>query len=222
MSISLRPSRRDTACAAMMAGTFLLTASVLATTYAADRLVKIPLTIQADTVHTGTAELLDVAALAEGTLFVDPAVPITVNQRVTAQEPSDADVVTLQSALQMTRDDRTGTAAIVNASVDRVTVDRRTGFAVEEPIGAIQGNPDDPADPVAHDAPSSSFPSTLRSSRTLTSTRPSARVTTSTSWEWTSSKDFRFTGFNKRSRRPKSAALSPFPPRVWGGRARSR
>lgn len=142
----------------MMAGTFLLTASVLATTYAADRLVKIPLTIQADTVHTGTAELLDVAALAEGTLFVDPAVPITVNQRVTAQEPSDADVVTLQSALQMTRDDRTGTAAIVNASVDRVTVDRRTGFAVEEPIGAIQGNPDDPADPVAHDGAQFKFP----------------------------------------------------------------
>ena len=158
MSICLRPSRRGTACAAIVAGTFLLTASALAPTYVADRLVKIPLAIEADTVHTGTAVLLDVAALAKGTLVVDPSVSVTVNQRVTVEDPSDADVVTLQSALQMTRDDRTGTAAIVNASVDRVTVDRRTSFALEEPVGSIQGSLDKPADPVVHQGLQFKFP----------------------------------------------------------------
>lgn len=158
MSIRLRQARRGTASAAVLAGTFLLTASVMATTYAADQLVKIPLSIEADTVSTGTAELLDAVALAKGTLVVDPAVPITVNQRVTIQDPSEADIATIQSAVQMTRDDRTGTSAVVNASIDRVTVDRRTGFALEEPIGTIQGSLDKPAEPVAHDGLQFKFP----------------------------------------------------------------
>lgn len=151
MSIRLRPTRRGTACVLIAAGAFSLTASALTPTYVADNLVKIPLSIEAATVSTGTAELLDAAALAKGTLTVDANVPITVNQLVTVQEPSDADLVTLQSAMQMTRDDRSGQAAIVNASIDLVTVDRRTGSAVADPVGSIQSSSDKPADPVAHE-----------------------------------------------------------------------
>ena len=158
MSISLRPSRRGTGCAAIAAGAFLLTASALTPTYVANQLVKIPLSIEAATVSTGTAELLDAGALAKGKLVIDPAVPITVNQLVTVQEPSNADVVTLQSAVQMTRDDRSGQAAIVNASVDLVTVDRRTATAVDEPVGSIQGSADKPADPVEHEGYQFKFP----------------------------------------------------------------
>ncbi|WP_345353342.1 DUF3068 domain-containing protein [Rhodococcus olei] len=158
MSISTRPSRRGTACAAIVAGTFLLTASALAPTYAAERLVKIPLSIEADTVSTGSAVLLDAAALAKGKLIIDHDVPVTINQLVTVQDPSDVDVVTLQSTVKMTRDDRTGPTAIVNASVDRSTVNRRTGLAVEEPAGSIQSSIDKPGDPVVHDGLQFKFP----------------------------------------------------------------
>ncbi|MFZ2177935.1 MAG: DUF3068 domain-containing protein [Rhodococcus sp. (in: high G+C Gram-positive bacteria)] len=158
MPISLRTSRRCTACAAILAGTFLLTVSAMAPTYAARHLMKIPLSIEASTVSTGTADLLDAAALAKGKLIIDSSVPITVNQRVTVEDPSDANTATLQSAVQMTRDDRTGAGAIVNASVDRSTVHRRTGLAVADPAGSIQSTSGKPADPVAHEGLQFKFP----------------------------------------------------------------
>nr|WP_280763768.1 DUF3068 domain-containing protein [Prescottella agglutinans] len=158
MPIRLRPSRRSAACVSISVGGFLLTASTLIPTYAADSLVKIPLSIEAETVSTGTAELLDAAALVRGKLIVEQNVPITVNQRVTVQEPADVDVATLQSAIQMTRDDRKGSAAIVNASIDRSTVNRRTGLAVDDPIGSIQSSFGKPADPVAHEGLQFKFP----------------------------------------------------------------
>lgn len=179
MPISLRLSRHGTACAAIMAGTLLLTMSALAPTYAASQLVKIPLDVEADTVSTGTAQLLDAAALTKGKLEIDPTVPITVNQRVTVQDPSDSNTVTLQSAVQMTRDDRNGPRSVINASVDRTTVDRRTGYAVSEPSGSIQSSLDKPAEPVAHEGLQFKFPfdtkklsypyfdTTLRSSRAI-------------------------------------------------------
>lgn len=120
--------------------------------------MKIPLSIDAATVSTGTAELLDVGALANGTLLVEPNVPITVLQRVNVQDPSDSDVVTLQSAVQMLRDDRTGNDAIVNASVDRLTVDRTSGIAVSDPPGSIQTEMDRPAETVVHEGFQFKFP----------------------------------------------------------------
>ena len=158
MSPNLRPSRRRAACVAIAAAGFLLTMSALAPTYAKGQLVKIPLSIDAATVSTGTAVLLDAAALAKGKLVVDSNVPITVQQRVTAEDPSGSDVVTLQSAVQMVRDDRVGSAAIVNASIDRSTVDRISAMPVEEPIGSIQTVMDKPAEVVAHEGLQFKFP----------------------------------------------------------------
>lgn len=158
MSPNLRPSRRRVACVAIAAAGFLLTMSALAPTYAKGQLVKIPLSIDAATVSTGTAVLLDAAALAKGKLVVDSNVPITVQQRVTAEDPSGSDVVTLQSAVQMVRDDRVGSAGIVNASIDRSTVDRISAIPVEEPIGSIQTVMDKPAEVVAHEGLQFKFP----------------------------------------------------------------
>eukprot|EP01133_Synstelium_polycarpum_P022677 gene22678-27195_t len=158
MSPNLRPSRRRAACVAIAAAGFLLTISALAPTHAKGQLVKIPLSIDAATVSTGTAVLLDAAALAKGKLVVDSNVPITVQQRVTAEDPSGSDVVTLQSAVQMVRDDRVGSAAIVNASIDRSTVDRISAIPVEEPIGSIQTVMDKPAEVVAHEGLQFKFP----------------------------------------------------------------
>lgn len=154
----LHQTRRSVAFAAIAAGVSLLTASVLAPTYAANRLVKIPLSIEAETVSTGSAQLLDAAALLRGKLTIDRNVPITVIQRVTVQEPADDTVVTLQSAMQMTRDDRKGPEATVNASIDRSTVDRRTGLAVDDGVGSIQSTFGKPADPVVHDGLQFKFP----------------------------------------------------------------
>ncbi len=120
--------------------------------------MKIPLSIEAETVSTGTAELLDAAALVKGKLLIEQGVPITVNQRVTVEEPADAQIATLQSGVQMTRDDRKGSAAIVNASVGLSTVDRRTGLAVEDPIGSIQSELGKAADPVAYSGLQFKFP----------------------------------------------------------------
>jgi len=131
---------------------------VLIPTYATDRLVKIPLTVEAATVSTGTATLLDSTELVKGRLVLEDDVPITVNQRVTVEDPSDEDVVTLQSAIRMTRDDRSGTAAIVNASVDRSTIDRTTALPVEEPVGSIQTEVGKAFVPVVHDGLQFKFP----------------------------------------------------------------
>lgn len=158
MSLNLRIFRYTTACVVIGIGSFLLSASVVVYTYTAGQLVKIPLSIDAATVSTGTAELLDIAALANGKLLVEPTVPITVSQRVSVQDPSNSEVVTLQSAVQMLRDDRSGTAAIVNASIDLLTVDRASGIALADPPGSIQTDMDRPAETVVHEGFQFKFP----------------------------------------------------------------
>ncbi|MGU3585956.1 DUF3068 domain-containing protein [Rhodococcus sp. C26F] len=158
MSIGARPTPCIVASLAVLIGAFLLTVSVLIPTYAVDRLVKIPLTVEADTVSTGTATLLDSTELMQGRLVLEDDVPITVNQRVTVEDPSDKDVVTLQSAIRMTRDDRSGTAAIVNASVDRSTLDRTTALPVDEPVGSLQTETGKVPEPVVHDGLQFKFP----------------------------------------------------------------
>ena len=59
--------------------------------------------------------------------FIDNDVPMYSQRRVTAVEPSDADVITLQAAQSLLREDLAdgGDAdALVNATIDRVTLDR--------------------------------------------------------------------------------------------------
>lgn len=218
MSIGARPTRRIVASLAVLIGAFLLTVSVLIPTYAVDRLVKIPLTVEADTVSTGTATLLDSTELMQGRLVLEDDVPITVNQRVTVEDPSDKDVVTLQSAIRMTRDDRSGTAAIVNASVDRSTLDRTTALPVDEPWGQSRLRRAKCLNLWFMTVFSSSSHSTHRSSRIHTSTPPSSRAGTYISSRRPSWMVCRSTGSIKKSNRLRWEAASPCRPLCGAGK----
>lgn len=139
-------------------GSFFLAASATMAFYMAPELVKTPLDVDSSTVATGVATLLDTEALVGGVLKVDHDVPIRVLQKVTVEEPSDSDKITMQSAVLLQRDDKAGPQATVNATVDRFTADRRTAIPFDDPVGSIQKYTDQPADEVSHDGLSLKFP----------------------------------------------------------------
>ena len=154
-------SRRQVAvCTAVVVGSALLTGAVLIPTYAAPRIVKIPASVASTTIATGTAAVLvDIdAAIAKGHPIIDRNVPITVSQRVTSEEPTSSEVVTLQSARIVHRDDRTGEAGTVSATVERSSIDRTSSMPVAEPVGTIQRDPSKPPDAVVHDGLQFKFP----------------------------------------------------------------
>lgn len=73
--------------------------------------------------------------------FIDNDVPMYSQRRVTAVEPSDADVITLQAAQSLLREDLAdgGDAdALVNATIDRVTLDRVSSDPIDEATSTIQ------------------------------------------------------------------------------------
>jgi hypothetical protein len=139
-------------------GSFFLAASATMAFYMAPELVKTPLDVDSATVATGVATLLDTDALVTGVPKVDHDVPIRVLQKVTVEEPSDSDKITMQSAVLLQREDRAGPRATVNATVDRFTADRRTAIPFDDPVGSIQKYTDQPADEVSHDGLSLKFP----------------------------------------------------------------
>ncbi|MEH6820516.1 MAG: DUF3068 domain-containing protein [Dietzia psychralcaliphila] len=84
--------------------------------------------------------------------FIDNDVPLYSQRRVQAVEPSDGEVITLQAAQSLLREDKTGSDGVeglINATIDRVTVDRVTAMPIDEPVSTLQvvatGNADDSA-----------------------------------------------------------------------------
>ncbi|KAA0918636.1 DUF3068 domain-containing protein [Dietzia sp. ANT_WB102] len=73
--------------------------------------------------------------------FIDNDIPLYSQRRVMAVEPSDADVITMQAAQSLLREDKTGgddVDALVNATIDRITVDRVTAMPVDEATSTLQ------------------------------------------------------------------------------------
>ena len=73
--------------------------------------------------------------------FIDNDIPLYSQRRVQAVEPSDADVITMQAAQSLLREDKTGSDGVeglINASIDRVTVDRVTALPVDEAVSTLQ------------------------------------------------------------------------------------
>ena len=73
--------------------------------------------------------------------FIDNDIPLYSQRRVQAVEPSDGDVITMQAAQSLVREDRAGTDGVeglVNATLDRVTVDRVTAMPVDEATSTLQ------------------------------------------------------------------------------------
>lgn len=73
--------------------------------------------------------------------FIDNDIPMYSQRRVTAVEPSDADVITLQAAQSLLREDLADGGeeeALVNATVDRITLDRVSSEPIDEATSTMQ------------------------------------------------------------------------------------
>ncbi|MBY4127280.1 DUF3068 domain-containing protein [Rhodococcus fascians] len=139
-------------------GAFLVVAAILIPTYTVSALEKTPLDLEVTTVSTGTGSVLDARSLAAGRAVVDQNVPLTSQRFVTVEDPSDSDIMTLQAGQTLRRSDKQADTGLLTASVDRVTIDRKTSMPVESPIGTIQVAGDKPAEEVAHTGLQYKFP----------------------------------------------------------------
>ncbi|MCJ0892191.1 DUF3068 domain-containing protein [Rhodococcus sp. ARC_M5] len=139
-------------------GAFLVVAAILIPTYTVSALEKTPLDLEVTTVSTGEGSVLNASSLAAGRAVVDQNVPLVSQRFVTVEEPSDADIMTLQAGQTLRRSDKQADTGLLTASVDRVTIDRKTSMPVENPIGTIQVAGDAPAEEVAHTGLQYKFP----------------------------------------------------------------
>ena len=132
---------RIAACGIMGLGAALLIAALLLATYTKGKIAKIPLDVDATLVSDGTGTALDPASLAGERFIIDRNVPLALQQQVSVETPSNADVVTLQVGSTLRRTDKQQDAGLLLAMVDTVTLNRRTALAVtseSNPGGAVQ------------------------------------------------------------------------------------
>ena len=82
--------------------------------------------------------------------FMSTGVPLLYQRFATAQEPSNEDIVTLEFGNTMVRMDREEPANLLSATIDRITLDRRTQLPVDEPVSTFDLQPplDDNGNPV--------------------------------------------------------------------------
>lgn len=111
-------------------GTFLLAIALLVPTYTVGKLKKTPLDLEVTTVADGTGDILNSKALLAGQAQVDTNVPIVAQRFVTVEDPSNAEVMTLQAGQAVRRLDMQGDTGLVSATVDRLTIDRVTSMPV--------------------------------------------------------------------------------------------
>lgn len=134
--------------------------AVMVPTYVGPRLAVTPLDIRSNIVATTApgvgGDVLDTSSItADGPLDVSRNVPLETQRLVTVEEPSDAEKMTFQSTVTVSRGDRE--TGLLTASVDRVTVDRRTAVPVE-PAGSIQTAANTPAIPLPREGFQHRFP----------------------------------------------------------------
>lgn len=73
--------------------------------------------------------------------FIDADIPLYSQRHVQAVEPSDSEVITMQAAQSLIREDKSGsegTEGLINATIDRVTADRETGEPVDEAVSTLR------------------------------------------------------------------------------------
>ncbi len=141
---------RILACILVGLGTFLLAVAVLIPTYTVDKLKKTPLDLEVTTVATGNGDVLESKALLAGKAEVNTNVPIVAQRYVITEQPSDADVISLQAGQTLIRTDKQGESGLLTATVDRLTADRVSSMPVEPPVGTIQTSSTEPAEEVSH------------------------------------------------------------------------
>jgi hypothetical protein len=132
---------RIAACGLMGLGAALLMAALLLTMYTKGRIAKIPLDIDTTLVSEGTGAAFDPASLMGEKFVVTKDAPLALQQQVSVEAPSNADVVTLQVGNTLRRSDKQQDNGLLLAMVDTVTLDRSTAMAVSSdtnPGGSVQ------------------------------------------------------------------------------------
>ena len=132
---------RIAACGIMGLGAALLIAALLLTTYTKGKIAKIPLNIDTTLVSNGTGTALDPASLSGEKFFINKNVPLALQQQISVESPSNADVVTVQVGSTLRRTDKQQDNGLLLAMVDTVTLNRKTAMAVssdKNPGGAVQ------------------------------------------------------------------------------------
>ena len=132
---------RIAACGILGLGAALLIAALLLTTYTKSKITKIPLDLDATLVSDGTGTAFDPASLSAERFAINKNVPLSQQQQVSVEAPSNAEVVTLQVGTTLRRTDKQQDTGLLLALVDTVTLDRKTAMAVSSesnPGGAVQ------------------------------------------------------------------------------------
>jgi hypothetical protein len=132
---------RIAACGLMGLGAALLIAALLLATYTKGKIAKIPLDLDTTLVSDGTGTAFDPASLLADKFVVNKNVPLSLQQQLSVEAPSNADVVTLQVGSTLKRTDKQQDNGLLLALVDTVTLDRKTAMAVSSdtnPGGAVQ------------------------------------------------------------------------------------
>ncbi len=130
------------ACILIGLGVFLVVVAIMLPTYTKGKAMKTPLDLHVETVATGKGSVLDAASLVAGTPQVAHDVDLEFIRNVTVQDPSNADVITVQAGQRLLRLDKPAPKGdapaakdprLVNALVDKVTLDRITSMPVNDP-----------------------------------------------------------------------------------------
>ncbi|MBD8506982.1 DUF3068 domain-containing protein [Hoyosella sp. G463] len=139
MASASQGSRRVTAVVLVGLGALLLVTALLLPLYAVPKLKKTPLDLEITTISEGTASILNSARFLGGDPdAVEEDVPVRAQRHTTVEEPSGEDLVTLQAGFTLSRTDVQGPRGLLNATIDRVTLDRVTSMPVDDPPASLQ------------------------------------------------------------------------------------
>lgn len=122
-------------------GAALLIAALLLTTYTKGKIAKVPLDLDTTLISDGTATAFDPESLTAEKFAVDRDVPVSLQQQLSVEAPSNAEVVTLQVGTSLRRTDRQQDNGLLLAMVDTVTMNRSSALAVSSesnPGGSVQ------------------------------------------------------------------------------------
>lgn len=72
--------------------------------------------------------------------FINDKTPMQSKRHVEIEEPADDKIATLQVGTTLLRDDREEPKNLINATLDRITVDRSTAYPVDDPISSVAIN----------------------------------------------------------------------------------
>src|SRR6478736_1659661 len=122
-------------------GAALLIAALLLSTYTKGKIAKIPLDLDATLVADGTGTAFDPESLNTDRFVINRSVPVVLQEQLSVESPSNAEVVTLQVGSTLRRTDKQQDAGLLLALIDTVTVNRKSATAVSSesnPGGAVQ------------------------------------------------------------------------------------